>query len=83
MSNSILTGMNPATLQAALASAQQAYLDLSTGAKGESYSYSQGDGSKSVTFTRANIAQLSVLIRQLQTELGIISRSRRPVRFRF
>ena len=33
-------------LQTALAKAQQAYLDLSTGNKGESFSYAQGEGSK-------------------------------------
>jgi hypothetical protein len=80
---SILAGMSSAALQTALANAQQAYIDLSTGAKGESYSYSQGDGNKSVTYTRANLSQLSALIRQLQAQLGIITQSRRPIRFRF
>ena len=49
-----LTGVAPATLQQWLADAQQALHDLSTGAKGESFSYTQGDGSKSVTYTRAD-----------------------------
>jgi hypothetical protein len=80
---SLLAGMPTAKLQAALAEAQQAYLDLSTGAKGASYSYTQGDGAKSVTYTQTNIAQLTALIRQLQAQLGVISRTRRPVRFRF
>jgi hypothetical protein len=79
----LLAGMPMAKLQAALAEAQQAYLDLSTGAKGASYSYTQGDGAKSVTYTQTNIAQLSALIRQLQAQLGIVNRTRRPVRFRF
>ncbi|HEX3809597.1 MAG TPA: gpW family head-tail joining protein [Rhizomicrobium sp.] len=80
---SVFAGMTRPQLMAALANAQQAYLDLSTGAKGETYSYTQGDGAKSVTYTRANIANLMALIRQLQQELGIVRRARRPVRFQF
>jgi hypothetical protein len=79
----ILAGMPTAALQTALANAQQAYIDLSNGAKGESYSYTQGEGSKSVTYTRANIADLVALIQSLQVQLGIVTRGRRPVRFRF
>ncbi len=80
---SLLAGMSTATLQAALANAQQAYIDLSTGAKGENYSYTQGDGAKSVTFTRANLAQLAALIRTLQLQLGVVCRGRRPAQFLF
>ena len=75
--------MSTAALQTALANAQQAYIEISTGNKGESYSYSQGDGSKSVTYTRANIAGLVSLIKQLQAQLGIVQQGRRPIRFRF
>ena len=78
-STSLLAGRSTTALQADLDAAQQAYIDLSTGAKGESYSYTQGDGSKSVTFTRANIAQLVALIRTLQMQLGIITHGRRPI----
>lgn len=77
----ILTGMSPEQLQLALANAQAAYLALSTGSKGESFSYTQGDGGKSVTYTRANIGQLTALITQLQQALGLIARARRPIRF--
>jgi len=80
---SLFAGMPTATLQQALATAQQAYLDLSTGAKGESYSYTQGDGAKAVTYTKTNIQQLITLIKGLQLQLGIISQARRPARFRF
>ncbi|WP_077556682.1 gpW family head-tail joining protein [Rhodanobacter sp. B04] len=73
--------MNTTALQASLAVAQQAYIDLSTGAKGESYSYTQGDGAKSVTYTRANLPALANMIQLLQSQLGIVSRARRPVRF--
>ena len=80
---SILSGMSTAALQAALAAAQQAYLDLSTGAKGESYSYTQGDGARAVTYSKANIPQLIALIKQLQMQLGLIRRTRQPLRFLF
>jgi hypothetical protein len=75
--------MSTEALQAALAAAQQAYLDLSTGAKGESYSYTQGDGARAVTYSKANISQLIALIKQLQMQLGLIRRTRRPLRFLF
>jgi hypothetical protein len=77
----IFQGMSTAQLQDALTKAQTAYIALSTGSQGESFSYTQGDGNKSVTYTRTNIAQLSALIRQLQQALGIVSHSRRPARF--
>ncbi len=77
---SIFAGMDTATLQAALAAAQQAYIALASGTKGESFSYTQGDGSKSVTYTRANLGSLVALIEQLQAQLGIVRRARRPIR---
>jgi hypothetical protein len=80
---SLLAGMDTSVLQAQLQAAQQAYLDLSTGAKGETYSYTQGDGAKSVTFTRANLSQLVMLIRQLQQQLGVIPHARRAIGVRF
>jgi len=79
----ILSGMTNDQLQQASTNAQQAYIALATGSKGESFSYSQGEGSRSVTYTRANLAQLSALIRQLQQQLGLICRARRPVGFYF
>lgn len=77
---SLLAGMPTDTLRKNLADAQQAYIDLATGAKGEAYSYTQGDGSKSVTYTRGNIAQLAALIQMLQAQLGIVTRPRNPIR---
>lgn len=79
----LLAGMPTANLRKALADAQQAYLDLTTGAKGESYSYTQGDGSRSVTYTKANVADLAALIQTLQAQLGIVQQPRRAIRFRF
>jgi virulence-associated protein VapD len=79
----ILAGMQTSALRTALTNAQQAYIDLTTGAKGESYSYTQGDGSRTVTYTKANIADLTALIQTLQAQLGIVQRPRRAIRFRF
>ncbi len=80
-SSSILAGRSTVQLQTDLANAQQAYIDLSTGGKGETYSYTQGDGAKSVTYTRANLGQLVALIKELQVQLGIVTCPRRPIRF--
>lgn len=82
-STSILAGMDTTVLQTQLSKLQQAYLDLSSGAKGENYSYTQGDGSRSVTYTRANLADLVMAIRQLQAQLGIIPSPRRALGVRF
>ncbi len=71
-SPSLFAGMSRAQLMAALATLQQAYLDLLAGNKGESFAYTQGDGSKSVTYTRANIGNLSQAIAELQQLLGLI-----------
>jgi hypothetical protein len=82
-SRSLLAGRPTAALQADLANLQQAYMDLSTGNRGESYSYTQGDGSKSVTYTRANLAQLAAMIQLVQAQLGLVCRPRRPLQFFF
>lgn len=81
---SIFDGIGIAALQARLAEMQQAYLDLMAGNRGESYTYSQGDGSKSVTYTRANIGDLAQAILTLQTRIdqltGQTINRRRPLR---
>ena len=82
-STSILAGMSTDALRAALASAQQAYLELSTGAKVQTAVYTHGDGNRSVTFTPANLGALTALIKQLQSQLGIVRGGRRPIGFRF
>jgi hypothetical protein len=78
---SILAGMSTQQLQTALASAQQAYLDLTTGGKVQAAAYTQGDGAKSVTYTPATLQNLVMLIKELQAQLGIIRSARRPMRF--
>ncbi|MGP3594320.1 gpW family head-tail joining protein [Vagococcus sp. WN89Y] len=76
-------GMTDAQLREALTKAQQAYIDLTTGSRGVSFSYSQGDGTRSVTYQQSSLADLLALIQLLQAQLGIVSRPRKPVRFRF
>lgn len=76
---SILAGMDTTVLQANLNKLQQIYLDLSSGNKGESFSYTQGDGAKSVTYSKANLGDLTQAIRLLQAQLGIIPHARRAI----
>jgi len=78
--SSLLAGMPVEQLRTALKNAQQAYLELSSGNKVESASYTQGDGTRSVTYTRAELPQLANVIQQLQRQLGIVPRARRPIR---
>ncbi|WGL97919.1 gpW family head-tail joining protein [Arsenophonus sp. aPb] len=79
----LLTGMSKEQLKAALEVAQQAYLELASGNKGVSFSYSQGDGTRSVSYQKTQLSDLLALIQMIQAELGLIPRARRPVRFRF
>lgn len=77
---SIFAGMPRAQLEAALMNAQQAYLELSTGAKAVTLSYAQGNGSKSVTYQQTSMSNLVGLIKQLQAQLGVVHRPRSPMR---
>jgi hypothetical protein len=81
---SILDGVDVGVLQARLAAMQQAYLELTTGDKGASYSYTQGDGAKSVTYSQANIADLTQAIITVQTQIdqltGVRINRRAPLR---
>lgn len=81
---SLLTGgMTDEQLRDALQKAQQAYIDLTTGSRGVSFSYTQGDGTRSVSYQQSSLADLLALIQLLQAQLGIVARPRKPVRFRF
>lgn len=82
-STSLLAGRADALLQADLAKLQQAYIDISSGAKGETYSYTQGDGPKAVSYNKATLADLVQAIRLVQAQLGIIDRPRRALDVRF
>lgn len=81
---SLLAGsMTDEQLRDALQKAQQAYIDLTTGSRGVSFSYSQGDRTRSVSYQQSSLADLLALIQLLQAQLGIVARPRKPVRFRF
>jgi hypothetical protein len=73
---SAFAGMPVEQLRAALASAQAALIDLQTGKAFSSLSYTQGDGSKSVTRRVSSVAEVTALIAQLQRALGIGGRRR-------
>lgn len=81
--STVLAGLTTPQLQAALASAQQAYIDLMTGKQVVTASYTQGDGAKTVSFKQTDAAQLTAFIRLLQAQLGIVCSPRRPARFNF
>ncbi len=82
-SRSVLAGMDTSVLRARLQQMQLDYLDLTSGTKVQSATYAQGDGSKGVVYTRANIAELTMAIRQLQAQLGIVCSPRRAIGVRF
>lgn len=71
-----------ATLQQWQMEAMLALHQLSTGQKGEAYAYTQGDGAKSVTYTRSNINDLRAWLAKLNAQLGLGS-GRRPMRVIF
>ena len=71
-SRSIMAGVPTSTLQTWLLNAQTAYNNLALGSLSESISYAQGNGNRSVTYTRANQAQLVALIMLLQRQLGLV-----------
>lgn len=80
---SLLAGMSDDQARAALAKAQAAYVDLASGRHGVSFSYTQGDGTRSVSYQQTTLSELLGLIQLLQAYLGIVVRPRKPVRFRF
>lgn len=79
----ITDGMSTADMQARLAALQAAYFDLSSGAKIVTASYSQGDGTKSVSYQQSDITQIYRSILMLQKALGLISRYPRARRVLF
>ncbi len=82
-SRSLLAGMDTTTLQARLAQMQGDYLDLQSGRKLESASYTQGDGGKTVSYSRANLGALAQAIQLLQAQLGLVDRPRSAFNIRF
>lgn len=79
----ITDGMSTVDMQSRLASLQAAYFDLAGGAKVATATYSQGDGSKSVTYQQTDIANIQRSILMLQKALGIIDCYPRARRIRF
>ncbi len=77
---SVFSGMTTVQLQTALATAQQALIDLQSGKAYSSLSYTQGDGAKSVTRRVTTVGEVTQLILQLQRALGI-GGHRRAIRF--
>lgn len=81
---SILDGLDVSVLQARLTALQLALLDLQAGAKVVTASYAQGDGSRSVTYTAANIADLTQAILSVQSQIdrltGVCINRRAPLR---
>ena len=63
-------GMLPGALQVALSQAQQALIALETGSQPITVDYAEGQGRRSVTYSRANSAGLRQLIRDLKAALG-------------
>jgi hypothetical protein len=76
-------GMDLAVLQDALTKAQAALIELSLGNKGVTFSYTQGDGTKSVTYKPTDKASLILLIAQLRKAINPDERVRRPIRVVF
>ncbi len=74
-----LVGVDQATMQLWLKTAQTAYANLGFGSQVESVTYAQADGSRSVNYTRGNIDRLRVMISELQRALGLPVRGRHPI----
>lgn len=68
---SIYAGTDPVVLNAMLAEALDVYRQVVLGKRVASGAYSQGAGSKSVTFGELNLVQLKVEIGQIQLALGL------------
>jgi hypothetical protein len=79
LNRTILAGVDNATLKKWLTDAQNALNSLMLGTKAIEVTYTQGDGQRSVTYTRTNMQQLTMWIGQIQAQLGV-THGRRPMR---
>lgn len=77
----VLAGMSQEQLKVALNEAQAAYIELLSGRRGVSFSYAQGDGTRTVTYSQTSTADLLALIQTIQRALGM--RTRRALSFRY
>lgn len=66
-----LVGIPTATLRQWLLDAQTAFHDYLTGGKPVIVTYNMGDGQRTVTYSKANIGDLSAYIQALKAQLGI------------
>ncbi|MCH7381382.1 gpW family protein [Acinetobacter higginsii] len=78
-----LAGMSKPQLEAALNTAQNAYIQLMTGTRGVEFSYAQGDGARSVKYDQLDLQQLLQFINMLKLQLGMPTQRRRPLKFRY
>jgi hypothetical protein len=78
--HSLFAGMDTATLQAALTSAQTALIALQIGAQTASVSIGSGPVTRNLVYRATNTAGLAALIQELQRQLGIVKHPRRMIR---
>lgn len=71
-----IVGLTTLQLQTWLTSTQQAIQDLAVGGKAYAVAYAQGDGSKSVQYTQADLSALRMRARMLAQALGLVGRRR-------
>lgn len=80
---SVLDGIDAGTLQTQLTAMQAALLKLQAGASVATVAYSQGDGSRSVSYVVSSIDKLTQAILGVQRQLdllnGININRRRPI----
>ena len=80
---SIYDGLDVATLQARLTALQTALLDLESGAKVVTASYTQGDGARQVTYSQTDRVSLTQTILAVQTQIdrlnGVCVNRRAPI----
>jgi hypothetical protein len=84
MASSALQGVPSATLQLWLREAQHALQRLMTGDQAVTVSYAEGEGNRSVTYTRTTVPNLRAWIGELQGALnpGVRTRSAIGVAYR-
>lgn len=76
-----LAGLSTQTLQAYLAQAQTALINLMTGAQPVTVSYAQGNGERSTTRRLSTPAEARMLIGEIRAALGQAPARKRPLRF--
>jgi hypothetical protein len=79
-SQTSLAGVPRTTLQQWLLTAQTALMQFATGSKVVQAQYQQGDGNRTITYTKPDMAALREFILELQVQLGIKPYGRRPLR---